>query len=508
MLRNETTNDRSFIKTLSKSKLMAYCQCPKRLWLALNKAEDADDSKSQMAFAAGHAVGEVAQKVFDSSATGVNVDPNLIGWGQATAQTAQLMESGTRPVFEAVFRIKGALALADIMLPMQNEGRSLWHMIEVKSSTELKGTHIDDIAVQTYLAKASGVQLGRVSLAHIDKEFVYAGDGDYNGLFKLVDLTDEVASRRDWVEDLMQRAQAVAQQEWSPIITMGRQCKDPYPCPFTAYCKLDSEDGASSLDVLPRVHWKRREKWAIEGIRELHDIPAEELSEMQEIVRQATMSGKVYTSGKKARALLGEASLPAYFLDFETINHAVPRHSGTRPYQQIPFQYSLHCLKGDGALEHYEFLDTSGDDPRPELVKNLIMHAGKKGPIYVYNASMEQTVLNQLSKASPENSAELQSLSERIVDLLPVARSCYYNPRQEGSWSLKDLLPAMCPELGYSQLDDEVQDGTAAMKAYLEAIDRQTTADRRGELRQRLLEYCKLDTLATVRLLEYLNKAQ
>jgi hypothetical protein len=211
---------------------------------------------------------------------------------------------------------------------------------------------------------------------------------------------------------------------------------------------------------------------------------------------------RTYFDAKGATAALAGRTSTAYFLDFETISLAVPIWKGTRPYQQITFQFSLHRVDEDGTIHHSEFLDLSGDDPREAFIKAIIEDCGSFGPIYVYNSAFENTRIKELAEAYPSYTDKLHALLPRVVDLLPVARNYYYHPDQKGSWSIKAILPTICPELQYSDLEG-VQAGSEAGIAYLEAIEPKTPADRKEELRQQMLEYCKLDTLATVKIWEF-----
>ena len=217
---------------LSKSKLLAFRQCPKRLWLEINKPELRDDSGSQTAFAAGHQVGEAAQAILDRQGDGINVDPHLIGWDASAEQTQVALRTGDRTVFEALLQIPGAMALADVMRPDPNFSELRWEMIEVKASTSVKDYHRDDVAIQTYIADESGVPLSKSMLAHIDTNFVYAGDGDYSGLLHLEDLTEEARARHEEVGTWIEEAQAIAAMATEPVVKTGKQCTNPFACAF------------------------------------------------------------------------------------------------------------------------------------------------------------------------------------------------------------------------------------------------------------------------------------
>jgi len=241
--------------------------------------------------------------------------------------------------------------------------------------------------------------------------------------------------------------------------------------------------------------------WESRGITELRDAPDDEINDIQQRVKTATLSGETYFDAEGAAAALEGQATPAYFLDFETVTFPVPIWKGTRPYQQLTFQFSLHRVDEDGTLHHSEFLNISGDDPREAFVQAMLRDCGTHGPIHVYSAPFENTRIKELATAFPQYASKLHALLPRIVDLLPIARNHYYHPSQRGSWSIKGVLPAICPELNYGDLD--VQHGMAAVEAYKEAINSTTTPERKEILREQLLKYCELDTLATVKIWQF-----
>lgn len=494
------------MRPLSKSKLMAYRQCPKRLWLELHRPELRDDSGTEAAFAAGQSVAEVARDVFDTAKKGVNLDPNEIGWDEARERTAEELADGGRPIFEALLSVPGALALADIMRPDPDYSELRWEMIEVKGSSSVKDYQRDDLAIQTYITERAGVPLSKAGLAHVDTGFVYPGGGDYEGLFQVEDLTGEARGRRSEVAQWLHDAQVVAALGEAPEIEVGPHCTDPFVCGFCAHCHAGIVQSEDPFVMLPNLRSNRKEAFELSGINRLEDIPDEQLSEKQLLVKSAHLNDEPFFDAETARRSLEQYNGTAYFLDFETVMLAVPIWAGTRPYQNVPFQYSLHRIESSGDQAHFEFLNLDGVDPRRALAEQMIADCGHKGPVFVYNESFERRIIQELAGWFPDLEPPLGALLERIVDLHPIAKECYYHPVQNGSWSLKAVAPAIAPELSYSDLQG-VQVGSDAGIAYLEAIAPETSPERREELRRQLLEYCKLDTLATVRIWEYFKGA-
>ena len=483
-------------RTLSKSKLLAFRQCPKRLWLEIHAPQLRQDSGATLAnYATGHQVGDIARQIYDPQQRGQLIDPQAEGFDAAFARTQTLLRS-RQPIFEAGFRTGGALAFADVLLPTRGGG---WRMVEVKPSTAVKDYHRDDAAVQSWLARACGVPLQSIALAHIDNQWTYPGNGDYGGLLVEEDLSEEAFARGDEVRGWIADAQAVVARKKAPRINTGSQCSAPYECGFLAHCQSAEPQAEHPVHWLPRPGNAIKAHIEAHGTRELRDLPDELLNPTQQRVKAATLSGQAFFDQRAAAQTLAAHKLPGYFLDFETIQFGVPIWKGTRPYQQIPFQFSVHRLARTGRVEHSAFLDLTGGNPSPAFAQALIAACGERGPVFVYNAAFESTRIRELAERHPRLAPALHAINDRIVDLLPVARQHYYHPSQQGSWSIKAVLPALCPDLHYSQLDG-VQDGGAAQQAYLEAIAPATSAARKAELERQLLAYCHLDTWAMVRL--------
>jgi len=486
------------MRTFSKSKLLALRQCPKRLWLEVHRPDLREDSAAtEASFQVGFQVGDIAQRIYDPEGQGALIDVQSEGFSRAFERTTELLHT-TQPIFEAGFSAGGALAFADVMLPEQMEGKQVWRMVEVKSSTSVKDYHRDDVAVQAFVAQSAGVPLQSIALAHIDSSWVYPGDEDYSGLLVEADLTAEAFLRTEEVKAWIAQAQSIDAMPSEPVIGIGAHCETPFECGFYDYCSRDEPKAQYPVYWLPYFGAKAREL-AAQGVIDLEDVPDDRLNPKQQRVKAHTLAHTVYFDAAGAAADLAVHSLPAYFLDFETIQFAVPIWKGTRPYQQNTFQFSLHTLSESGQLDHTEFLDLSGGDPSEPFAQALIAVCGESGPVYVYNAAFETSRMSELAIRYPQFSVALLAINARVVDLLPIARERYYHPSQQGSWSIKKVLPAVVPELRYDALDG-VQDGGMAMEAFLEAIHPDTHAERKNQIEQQLLVYCKLDTYAMVRL--------
>jgi hypothetical protein len=495
------------VRLLSKSKLIAFRQCPRRLWLEVHRPQlRADSPRAQAAFRVGNEVGRVARQLYDPEGTGELVDLDVLGFNPALDRTRALL-GAARPIFEAGFAARGAVAFADVLLPAPLTEASSWHLIEVKSSASLKDTHRDDAAIQAWIARGAQLDLASVRVAHIDTRFVYPGGGDYRGLLREHDLTAEVAARANEVATWVEDAHRVADLPAAPERATGPHCHSPHECGFLGHCRSLEPQAEHPVAWLPRVTRRAlREFLAGSGARDLREVPDELLTEEQCRVKHCTLTGSVHFDRAATTQALATQPSPARFLDFETTQFAVPVWPGTRPHQQIPFQFSLQVLAQDGSLAESAFLDLSGADPRGAFAEALIASCGSGGAIFVYNAAFEAGRIRELAALLPQHAAALQALALRLVDLLPIVQAHFYHPAQQGSWSIKKVLAAVFPELAHDTLDG-VKDGAAAAGAYQEAIAPTTSPERRAQIEAELRAYCRRDTEALARLWSFLRGA-
>ncbi len=489
---------------LSKSKILAFKQCPKRLWLEVHARDERKDSKATSAsFDAGNKIGEIARQIFVPEGNGILLDLKELGLNRLIEDTPAALAK-RKPVFEAGFQANGALSLADILLPVEAADGPSWHMVEVKSSTHVHDYHRIDAAVQYSVATAAGLNISKVSIAHVDSGWTYPGGDDYQGLLKLADITNEVAALISQVPEWLSEAHKIVKLAAAPEKLTGSHCHDPYECGFFQHCTSTEPKVEHPVTWLPRIQAKAlKEHIAEQAVKAMEDVPDDLLNDLQLRVKACTLSGESFFDAEGARADLAQYSLPAYFLDFETIQFAIPIWEGTRPYEQIPFQFSCHVMDAQQRMTHEEFLLSDGSNPIRSFAKALVTSCGTDGSIYVYNKGFEGGRINDLSKHTKDDSqlsASLLNIKNRLVDLMPIAQARFYHPSQQGSWSIKKVLPAIFPndpKMDYKKLEG-VQDGEAAQQAFLSLIGKGGTLESADVIRRQLLKYCRLDTFAMV----------
>ena len=441
--------------------------------------------------ATGQVVGEMARQIYGCRG-GHHIAAHR-GLRAAIAETAALISGGgDAPIFEATFDYAGLTVQVDVLDRSSNPPR----IVEVKSSTRVKTHHVLDCAIQAAVLDQLGQPADKISIAHINSEFVYLGDDNYSELFKETDVTADVRNLLPEVPTWVAAARATLQEIDEPQNPIGEHCRSPYRCPFFDHCA--PQQGKYSVAGLGG----RKEKLdalMLDGFTDIRDVPEDRLdNEQQRRIRQQTIAEAPYI-GQELAAFVNALSTPRYYLDFETVGFAIPIWADTKPYQAAPFQWSCHTDTGSGELTHAEFLDLSGNPPMRACAETLIAALDVRGPILVYTP-YEKRVIHELAERFPDLAPALLPLAERIVDLHPQIKKHYYHPAMLGSWSIKSVLPTIAPEIDYSSLG-EVKDGMGAQTAYLEAIKPDTSRTRHEQLRSALLEYCRTDTLAMVKLL-------
>jgi len=481
---------------LSKSTFMYGCQCPKRL--ALHKfrpdLRNPVDERQEAVFASGTDVGILARQLFRGGEDAS--PPDYFSYHISVAKTKELIEKGVPVIYEAAFQYEGLLCAVDILVKDGAE----WKALEVKSSTSLQEQHIADAAFQYFVMVSSGLPVKEMNIVHVNREYIRNGPLDLQQLFMTIPVTDEVQEQFDSVRNKAAELKALVASKQIPDIDIGPHCYTPYGCDFTDYCWQHVPED-SVFDLAGNLAGKEWELYK-NGIIRLLDIPAG-----QKLPKGATIQLEHYLSGEPlidkaaVKNFLDTVIYPLWFLDFETFMNAVPEYDGTRPYQQIPFQYSLHLQKDHTSdVVHFEFLAEPGADPRKAFIESLLSHFSEKGTLVAYNAAFEMTVLKKLAFSFPEYASSIELLLSNVVDLMQPFRSkSYYHPEFKGSYSIKQVLPVLVPELSYNTLN--VKDGTMAGTAFA-MLKEVTDPVVAASLRKDLLEYCRMDTWAMVKILE------
>jgi predicted RecB family nuclease len=483
---------------LSKSRFVAGYQCLRRLYWQVHEPELAaqPDAAAEAIIQQGHEVGMLARTLFPG---GVEVDCSR-GLADAIRITRELVASPeVRAIFEAVFEHQNVLVKVDI-LHRRRDGR--WRLIEVKSTTDVRDQHIEDVGIQYRTLSRSGVDVASACLAHVNRNYVRDGEIDPRRFFRIRNLTRRVERLQSKLTLQLRSQFTVLSMPQAPNVAPGRHCTDPVTCEFFDHCNPPcSED---HIGFLPRIHASAVEELEEMGIESINNIPDDfKLSEIQRRAATCVQTGQPWFDVDVLKAKLAKLEYPLFFMDFETVNRAVPLFAGMRPYDHLPFQWSVHVQRQPGAKsEHYEFLATDASDPRREFISSLCAALGESGSILVYS-SFESQRLSDLATWLPEYAERIKAIQARLFDLLPVVREHTYHPEYAGSYSIKSVLPALVPAMSYEGM--EVANGQDAGLAWELLVRGGLNCDERDRIRKILLDYCALDTLAMLRLLERLR---
>ena len=488
-------------KRISKSQFMMGLQCPKRLWLYNFRKEllPPVDPATQHLFDEGHRVDEISRGYFRG---GKLVAFDFRQLQHAVKHTAWLMNDGAKLIYEGAFTAADVLIRCDI-LKKNTDGS--WDLVEVKSSTDVKEEHLSDVAIQRYILEAAGVKVKKTWLMHINNQFVKDGPIDAKKFFTRKDITAEVAALLPSIkENLARFLEALAGPCPEPGI--GRHCSNPYDCEFRHFCWKGVPE--YSIYDIPRLRWDKKNLLKAMGIVSFRDVPETfDLNDAQRLYLKVEKTGRPAVDARAIAAFLREIKYPLYHIDFETIMPGIPLYDGTRPYQQLPFQVSLHVQDSPGAEpRHLEYLGDPNSDPRPGLIAFLLKNIGPDGSLLAYNSAFEESRLREMADNFPASGDALRALADRAVDLMrPFKEQAYVLPEFHGRYSIKVLLPAMVPDMTYEGLP--IGNGAVAQLAYMDMIDGKMDRQLIEKTRHDLLVYCGQDTMAMVKILARLYDA-
>lgn len=476
---------------LTKSRYIAGLQCLRRLWLSANAPRDYTAPEPGSPQAVGQEVGVRAHHLFPG---GVLVDEAPWAHAAAVARTRSLMADPSVPaIFEAAFEVDGIRIRVDVL---ERLAGGLWGLREVKSSGGVKETYIDDVALQAHALEAAGVHLGSLEVLHIDTSYVRGGgDISWEHFFARIDVRERVLERMAEVPMHVAEQCACLALDAEPAVEPGKHCWTPHECEFEERCTAHKPwDWIVRLPLLRDNRLAELQARGVEAIREIpDDFP---LSAQQAIIRNVVVSGEPYVSSDLAE-MLRPFEPPCLYLDFEAMQPAIPLYAGTRPFEVLAFQWSLHRLDAEGCLSHQEFLADGADDPRRAFAESLVAALSDSDlPIIVYSP-YERSRLVELARRFPDLAPAITGIIVRLQDLLVVVRKGLYHPAFNFSNSIKAVGPALCPGFGYGDLE-VVTNGGAASSAFQRIASGSLGPAETQMLRQALLVYCERDTLAMV----------
>lgn len=488
---------------ISKSLYAKGIQCPKALWLKkYNKDVLTPPDEATLAiFETGNIVGGFACGLFPD---GKEI-PFTREYDEMIATTKQCLDDGLSSIYEATFNYEGILVMVDILTICEGEVS----IYEVKSSTEVKDIYWHDVSIQYYVLKNLGFKIKSAHVVHINKEYVRGDELDINELFKIVDVTNEVEILQSNIPTILKEFETYLSDKINePDIDIGKHCNNPYECDAKEHCwKVQREISDYSVFNIFNLGSKKQIELYNQGIINIDDIPQDfDMTANQAQAVQNYKSKTTYIDKNSIKIFLQNLTYPIYHLDFETYQQAIPKYKGLKPFEQTPFQYSLHIEHVDGRLEHKEYLAQDGVDGRYELAQKLCNDIPNDVTVLAYNMSFEKGVIKRLANSFSDLEHHLLAINENIQDLMnPFQKKYYVTPAMSGSYSIKNVLPALVPEFekAYKELEG-VQNGSQAMNAFVSMS--KLEEGEKMKLRTALLEYCKLDTLAMVKVLEKLKE--
>lgn len=488
--------------TLSKSTFLRGSQCQKSLYLHWHQPELRDplSPMQQAIFSQGHEVGKLAQQLFPGGIDAGIYVPDQ--YQKSIDLTARLIRDGQEVIYEAGFALDNLHCFADILVK-DGDG---WKVYEVKSSTQMKPVNLLDAAFQYYVMTGCGLKINDISLIVLNTKYERQGELDIRKLFRIEAVLSQVLKLQEKIRNDASLLLSVLDSDIIPPLDIGPHCTDPYDCDFRGYC-WQHIPGYSVFDIAQLSGAKKWDLYRL-GILKLEDIPPEfRLNDSQWQQIRAELNGDTVIDNEKIGKFMGDLNYPLYFMDFESFQPSTPLFDNSRPYQQIVFQYSLHKKESEtSALDHAAFLALAdGNDPRLPFIQSLIANIGESGDIIVFNRAFEAGRLNEIAGSFPQYRVAIDGIVKRLKDLMVLFQQrLYYVPEMRGSYSIKQVLPALVP--GFSYKDLAISDGGSASMAFASLL-KETDPEKIRLTRENLLEYCKVDTLAMVEIIRAITPA-
>lgn len=473
-------------------------RCHKALYLTIQRLdlEPPITPELQALFDQGNQIGELARTYYPG---GVLVDFPAWEFVNSLKRTRELIAAGSEVIYEAAFEYKGCYARVDIIKLSKETQR--WTMLEAKSTTRVKDEHIDDVGLQAWIVANSGLPVEKIALLHLNPECRFP---NLKNLFVEADLTEMLREKYRQTAPRLTAIFEALRDPHEPEIDIGPHCTTNRDCEFKNYCF--QQRGLPEISVLDVYVLKNKWDLYAQGKIQLQDLDTAEMTAIQQRMIQSHLSGQRIMELEAIREGVKDWKFPMVFLDFETVGHAVPRYEGCGPYNQVPFQFSVHVLDSlEATPRHFYFLHDQDTDPRPALIPELLKACQGPGSIIAYNKKFEVGVIERLAEVFPADADALLQLVPRFADPLPLIRETIYDPAFRGGFGLKKVAPALLGEK-YSYAELSVDDGGAAQRAYAQYVSGQLSPEARKVVEKSILDYCAQDTLAAMELVKFIMK--
>jgi len=482
---------------LSKTDFIQYCNCPKSLWLLKHKPEQYPKKEFSLFLEKlvkqGYEVEKYTQKLFPGGVS-------LFEYGPLKA-TEKALKDGKRFYFQAAFKsVNGAFARIDILERLEN---NKWHIYEVKSSSAIKKdqkhNHLKDAAFQKYVLEESGLKVAKVSIIHLNKEYIRDGEINPYSLLVKDDVTEQIDKIYEQVSlQILEALTFLKREKIDESMCSCRENTKSNHCDSFNYFNPDIPDW--SIYEIGNIRKNKIQLLLDEKILKITDVGRDiEFNTRQEMQIESAQRNEAIFNKRDIKKKLSQLEFPLYFIDYETFSNAIPKIDTTKPFQQIPFQVSIHTLSEDGKLTHFEYLGDNIELPY-KMLKEMEKETGadKKGSYISWHKSFEIGRNREMAKMFPEFANYLNTMNEKMFDLEDIFKQDYFDYKFHGSTSIKYVLPVMLPKLSYQDLD--IQNGTMASDTWerLALGDKDITEEDRKRTRKNLLEYCELDTMAMV----------
>lgn len=488
---------------LTKSEYLLFLKHPAWLWLKKHQKEvlPEPDAALQALFASGNRYEAYAEQLFPGGCT--------LGWStyaeydDLPKRTKTALDDGATTLFQGRFEHGQTTCIVDAL---QRVGGNEFDLFEIKASTSPKSGHIADLAFQVIVLEGAGLKIRNVGVVHVNNDYVRNGNLDVAKLSTVTDVTEKVIQRKEATEDEIQQALKIMGQDQMPDPSPRYAARGAMQEWLDIYRLIRPEWADDSIYNLAGIQPDEVGGLEDDGITSMSEIPQDfALSTRQERQVNAVRSGKRHINTPAIKDFMSQLEYPIYFLDYETFGDVIPAFDGLRPYQHVPFQYSLHILTAPGAsIAHKEYLHTTNTNPVGPLVSQLRNDIGDRGSVIVWYAPFESGRNADMAALAPEHRGFLEDVNERIVDLMdPFKNGWYVDKKFAGSASIKKVLPVLAPDLSYGAL--EIGNGSAAQQAWMDVVLRGNHPEMRKEVLQNLRNYCKLDTMAMVRIFQALN---